>query len=157
MAENFEFISAGDKAALIAFTTPTWLDATKGALEELHYRVNTAATHGDFLLRYSRIRYDVVVVEELFCASALAENLTLKNLQNMPMAQRRHSTVILIGDSFQTYSSQEAFQQSVHTVINPAELFLLRELIEKALADNHQFLTGLRETQARIYAGKTRD
>lgn len=157
MADNFEFISAGDKAALIAFTTPTWLDAIKGALEDLHYKVNTAATHNDFLLRYSRIRYDIVVLEELFCASGIAENITLNNLQNMPMAQRRHSPVILIGDSFQTYSSQQAFQQSVHTVINPAELFLIRELIEKAVSDNYQFLTGYRETQARIFAGKSRD
>ena len=157
MADNFEFISAGDKPALIAFTTPQWLDGVKGALEQLHYKVNTAATHGDFLLRYSRIRYEVVVVEELFCASALTENVTLQSLQQMPMSQRRHSTVILVGDSFQTYNSQQAFQQSVHTVINPAELFLIRELIEKAVSDNYQFLTSLRETQARIFAGKTRD
>ena len=88
MAGNFDLISASDKPALIAFTTPTWLDAVKGALEELGYKVHTAATHGDFLTRYSRVRYQMVVVEELFCASVLAENQTLQSLQLMPMSQR---------------------------------------------------------------------
>ena len=157
MAGNFDLISASDKPALIAFTTPTWLDAVKGALEELGYKVHTAATHGDFLTRYSRVRYQMVVVEELFCASVLAENQTLQSLQLMPMSQRRHSTVIVVGDSFQTFNSQQAFQQSVHSVINSAELFLVRELIEKTVAENHLFLTNLRETQDRIFAGKTRD
>lgn len=157
MNEKFDFITASDKPALIAFSTPEWLDAAKTSLEELNYKVHTAATHGDFSLRYSRIRYEIVIVEELFCASVLAENQTLMALQTMAMAQRRHSTVILIGESFQTFNALQAFQQSVHAVVNSSELFLLRQLIEKAVSDNHQFQTSLRETQARIFAGKGRE
>ena len=44
----------------------------------------------------------------------------------------------------------QAFQQSVHAVINSSELFLLKQLIEKAVADNALFLHSFRETQARI-------
>lgn len=155
MADTFDFISATDRPALLAFTTPEWLDMAKSALEELNYKVHTAATHGDFLLRYSRVRYEVIVLEELFCASVPAENQTLLALQNMPMTQRRHNTTILIGDSLQTFNALQAFQQSVHAVVNQSELFLLRQLIEKAVADNMQFLTSFRETQARLFAGKT--
>ena len=156
MAETFDFISATDKPALIAFTTPELLDAAKSALEELNYKVQTAATHGDFSVRYTRIRYEVVILEELFCASVMADNQTLSHLQDMPMAQRRHSTVILVGDSFQTFNAMQAFQQSVHAVVNTSELFLLRQLVEKAVSDNNQFLIGLHETQARLFAGKGR-
>ncbi|HTI99749.1 MAG TPA: hypothetical protein VL527_12780 [Dongiaceae bacterium] len=157
MAENFDFISATDKPAIIAFSTPELLDAARTALEGLGYKVHTAATHGDFLIRFSRIRYQVVVLEELFCANTLAENLTLQELQNMPMTQRRHTTVVLLGDSFQTFSPLQAFQQSVQAVVNRSELFLLQQLIEKAVADNSQFLTDLRETQARLFSGKPRE
>lgn len=157
MAENFDFISATDKPAIIAFSTPELLDAARTALEGLGYKVHTAATHGDFLIRFSRIHYQVVVLEELFCANTLAENLTLQELQSMPMNQRRHTTVVLLGDSFQTFSPLQAFQQSVQAVVNRSELFLLQQLIEKAVADNHQFLTDLRETQARIFSGKPRE
>ena len=157
MTEPIDFISATDRPALIAFNTPDWLDTAKSALEELNYKVHTAATHGDFQTRFTRICYEVVVLEELFCASVLAENQTVNWLQRMPMTQRRHSTIIMVGESFQTFNAMQAFQQSVHVVVNSSEMFLLRQLIEKAVSDNNLFLSNLRETQARIYAGKTRD
>ena len=152
MAEKFEFLSASDKPALLAFSTPEWLEASRSALTELGFKVHTAATHGDFLARFSQIRYQVVIVEELFAANVLSENLTLQALQSMPMNQRRHATVILFGDSFQTFSPLHAFQQSVHAVVSSSELFLLKQLIEKAVADNSMFLHSYNETQSRVYS-----
>ena len=152
MSEKFEFISATDKPALLAFSTPEWLETTKLALQELGYKIHTAATHSDFLIRFSQVRYQVVVVEECFAANTIEENLTLKALQTMPMNQRRHATVILFGDSFQTFTPMQAFQQSVHAVINSSELFLLKQLIEKAVADNTIFQNSFREVQERVHS-----
>src|SRR6185436_15843544 len=121
MADRFEFISTSDKPALLAFSSPEWLEAARTALNELGYKVHTAATHGDFVVRFSQIRYQVVIVEELFAANHIGENFTLKALQAMPMSQRRHATVILLGTSFQTFTPMQAFQQSVHAVINSSE------------------------------------
>ncbi len=75
----------------------------------------------------------------------------MQALQQMPMNQRRHATVILLGDSFQTFTPMQAFQQSVHAVINSSELFLIKQLIEKAAADNQMFLHSYREVQSRLY------
>jgi hypothetical protein len=152
MTTRFDFISATDKPALLAFSTPEWLDAAKTALAELGYKVHTAATHSDFLIRFSQVRYQLVIVEELFAANEISENLTLKALQQMPMPQRRHATTILFGNSFQTFTPMQAFQQSVHAVISSSELFLLKQLVEKAVADNTLFLNGYREAQARAFA-----
>ena len=152
MSNRFDFVSATDKPALLAFSTPEWLDAAKTALTELGYKVHTAATHSDFLIRFSQVRYQVVVLEELFAANEIGENLTLQALQHMPMAQRRQATIILFGDSFQTFTPMQAFQQSVHAVINSSELFLLKQLIEKAVADNSLFLASFREAQTRAHA-----
>ena len=157
MHDKFDFISAGDRPALIAFSSPDLLDAAKTALQELGFKVHTAATHGDFLIRFSQIRYEVVIIEELFCANVPEENSTLRALQQMPMSQRRHATIILVGDSFQTFTPMQAFQHSVHAVVSRTELFLIRQLIEKAVADNRNFLHGYREAQNRVIAGKTRD
>src|SRR5204862_8171801 len=126
------------------------------ALNELGYKVHTAATHGDFLIRFSQVRYQVVVVEEMFAANNIGENLTLQALQQMPMNQRRHATVILFGESFQTFTPMQAFQQSVHAVINSSELFLVRQLIEKAVADNAMFLHSYLELQTRILSSGDR-
>jgi hypothetical protein len=154
MSNKFDFISTTDKPALLAFSTPEWLDAAKAALTELGYKVHTAATHSDFLIRFSQIRYHVVVLEELFAANDIGENLTLQALQQMPMNQRRHATTILFGNSFQTFTPMQAFQHSVHAVINSSELFLLKQLIEKAVADNTLFLHSYRDAQSRAYAAE---
>jgi len=152
MADKFEFISASDKPALLAFSSPSWLDIVKAALQDLGYKVHTAATHSDFLVRFSQVRYHVVILEELFAANNIEENVTLKDLQTMPMSLRRHATFILVGDSFQTFTPMQAFQQSVHAVINSSELFLMQQLIEKAVAENTLFLTSFHQAQARAYA-----
>lgn len=150
MSDKFEFIGAGDKPALLAFSTPEWLETVKLGVEELGYKVHTAATHGDFVIRFSQVHYQLVIVEERFAANTLEENLTLQALQQMPMSQRRHATVVLVGDSFQTFTPLQAFRQSVHAVINTSELFLIRQLVEKAVADNDMFLHSFREVQTRV-------
>jgi hypothetical protein len=152
MADEFDFISAADKPALLAFSTPEWLETAQAALQELGYKVHTAATHSDFLIRFTQIRYQVVILEETFAANSIEENTTLHTLQNMPMNQRRHSTIILLGASFQTFTPMQAFQQSVSSVINPSEIFLLKQLIEKSAGDNNFFLQSFREAQANLYA-----
>jgi len=156
MSATFDFVSNADKPALIAFSTPEWLEEVKNALQELGYKVHTAATHSDFLIRFSQAQYQVVVLEELFAANTPDENLTLKALQNMPINQRRHATVLLVGNSFQTFTPMEAFKQSVHAVINSSELFLLKQLVEKAVADNDLFLHSFRETQTRVFTSGTK-
>jgi hypothetical protein len=157
MSTKFEFISATDKPALLAFSTPDWMETARTALAELGYKVHTAATHGDFLVRFGQVRYQLVIVEERFAANDITENLTLQALQVMPMAQRRHATIVLLGESFQTFTPMQAFQQSVHAVINSSEMFLLKQLIEKAVADNSIFLTSYRDAEMRrnaLPAGK---
>jgi spore germination protein YaaH len=156
MNGSFDFVGSEDKPALIAFSTPEWLDATKTALNELGYKVHTAATHSDFLIRFSQARYQVVIVEELFGANTPDENLTLMALQNMSVSQRRHATMLLIGNSFQTFTPMEAFKNSVHAVINSSEIFLLKQLVEKAVAENDVFLHSFREIQNRVFTSGTR-
>ncbi len=152
MNPSFDFVSKTDRPALIAFTTPDWLESAKAALLELGYKVHTAATHSDFLIRYSSTQYQIVVVEELFNANTLEENLTLKALATMPSSQRRHTTILLVGESFQTFVPMEAFKHSVHAVINSSELFLLKQLVEKAVSDNENFLRSFRDVQARLFS-----
>lgn len=156
MSDKFEFIGTSDKPALVAFSTPEWLEAARVALEELGYKVHTAATHGDFLVRFTQVQYQIVVIEERFAANDITENLTLQTVQHMPMSQRRHCTFVLFGESFQTFTPMQAFQQSVHAVINSSELFLLKQLIEKTVADNIFFLNNYKEAQARVLASPTR-
>jgi hypothetical protein len=50
----------------------------------------------------------------------------------------------------------QALQQSVHAVISSSELFLVKQLIEKAFTDNQMFLHSYQEVQSRLYSATTR-
>jgi hypothetical protein len=150
MNTNFDFVGSGDKPALIAFATSKWLETGTAVLQELGYKVHIAETHSDFIMRFSQVPYQVVLLEDLFGADTLEENLSLKTIQQMGMKQRRHATVLLVGNNFQTFSPLEAFRQSVHAVMNGSELSLLKELVEKTVADNNEFLQNYRDAQKRI-------
>lgn len=152
MSDRFELIGENDRPALLAFSTPEWLDAVRTATQELGYLVHTAATHSDFLIRFSQVRYQLVVLEECFAATTIEENVALRTLQTMPMNQRRHAAVVLLGNSFQTFTPMQAFQKSVHAVINASELFLLKQLIERAVGDKTMFLRGYRDAQNRAHS-----
>ena len=54
------------------------------------------------------------VIDESFGGSL--ENPTLQALQNMPMPQRRHAIILLLGGSVETLNAMQAFQHSVQVV-----------------------------------------
>jgi hypothetical protein len=159
MAHEMEFIGPHDKPALLALSTPEWLDAAKNVLTEIGYKVHAASNHDDFVVRFSRLQYHVVIIEDLFASNSLEANVTLQHIQHMPMSHRRHSVFLLLGSAFSTLSPMQAFQQSVHAVVNRDELSLLGPnilgpIVQRVTADNDLFLNVYRDTQLRIAQGR---
>ena len=153
MASEFDFISASDKPALVLINNPEWVNYTKAVLAELGYKIHAVETHEEFIQRFCEVHYQVVLIDESFGGSL--ENPTLQTLQEMPMAQRRHAVILLLGGSFETLNAMQAFQQSVHAVINYSEISLLAQLVQKAVNDNDVFLKTYRETADRIARSRT--
>jgi hypothetical protein len=150
MSMDFDFLTANDKPALIALSTPELQETAKTALDQLGYKVHTAVNHGEFLHKFGQVAYQVVIIEEMFSATTPDENESLRALQRMPMSMKRHTTVILFGFNMATFNPMQAYQQCVHAVVNPSEMFLLIQLIQKAVADNDMFLHTYREAQRRL-------
>jgi DNA-binding NtrC family response regulator len=153
--EEFEFIGPGDQAALLAISTPEIAAAIKTALTEMGYKVHVVENYEQFDFRYNQTNYQVVVIEETFAGSDSLENPTLRMMQNLPMSQRRHATVFLIGPTMETLNTMQAFTQSVHCVINLAELPMFSELVQKTIAENDMFLAAYRDIQRRVYQKTT--
>jgi len=150
MSLEFDFITTSDRPALVGTTTPAVTDAMQAALAQLGYKVHMAQNHGEFLHRYTQVPYQMVVVEETFAGSTLESNESLQNIQPMLMVHRRHSVFVLVGASFATFNPLQAFQYGVHAVLNPSELFLAQQLLEKAAADNDLFLHTYRDNLRRL-------
>jgi len=149
MSLEFDFLTPTDKPALLGLSTPELQDTARTALDQLGYKVHVAVNHGEFLHKFVQVPYNVIILEELFSASTPEENESLLTLQRMPISMRRHAVMILFGFSLATFNPLQAFQQGVHAVVNPSEMFLLIQLIQKAVADNDLFLHTLREAQKR--------
>src|SRR5580698_3491736 len=134
--EEFDFIGPNDHPALLAITLPDALEMVKGLLVEMAYKVHVVDAHAQFQTRWNQVNYEVVILEENFAGSNLFENPSLQFLQSLPMNQRRHATTFLVGDSFESLNTMQAFTQSVHTVLNFAELPMLMEVMQKTIAEN---------------------
>ena len=154
MADRFDFVSATDKPALLALTNPEWITIVQTALSELGYKVQKIGTHLEFASRFAQVPYQILVIEDQFSDTPVAENMTLQTVQALPMVQRRHTTIILIGESYETLNALQAFQMSVHAVINYSEMALFRQLVKKVISENELFLSNFREISQRVSQGK---
>jgi hypothetical protein len=153
MNGDFDFISPSDKPALLAFTNPEWLNAVHGIVAQLGYKIHTVINHEDFVARYNRIQYQLVVLEESFGCTSRVDNVTLHHIQALPMNQRRYAVFAVVGSSYQTLNPMHAFCESVHAVVNSAELVSLSPILQQVVADNEVFLSVYRDTQLRVQSG----
>ena len=150
MSLELEFLTASDKPALLGLSTPELQETAKTALEQLGFKVHTAVNHGEFLHKFAQVPYQLVVLEEMFSSTTPEENESLRAIQRMTMNQRRQTVFILFGFNMATFNPMQAYQQGVHAVVNPSEMFLLIQLVQKAIADNDMFLHTFREVQRRM-------
>lgn len=150
MISDIEFINPSDQPALIGMNDPSWMAKSRAVLHELGYKVHFAANHEDFLTRFGRIHYQVILLEDQFSSCSTTENDSLQALQRMPMSQRRHASIFLVGSTLQTLNPFQAFDFSVHATINMADLENLKPIIQQAVADNNLFLSILRDSMLQI-------
>jgi hypothetical protein len=153
MSSEFDFISPSDKPALLAFSDPEWLNAVHAIVAQLGYKIHTTINHDDFLARYNRVQYQLIVLEESFMGSTRVSNATLQYIQSLPMNLRRYAVFVLVGPSYQTLNPMHAFCESVHAVVNPAEIVSLSPILQQVVAENEAFLGVYRDTQLRVQSG----
>jgi len=151
MSEEFDFIGPNDLPALVAVSTPAVQADVKAVLLEMGYKVHVVETHLQFQTRYQQINYQVVVIENPFAGTPAEDNASLQFLQQLPMIQRRHAVFFLLGGSYETLNTLQAFAQSVHCVVNYTETPMIGQLIQNPVAENNLFLGTFRETQLRVH------
>lgn len=154
MGLDLDLLNPSYKPALLALSAQDVITACKDILRDLSYKILVATSHDDFATRFNNIQFQVVILEEQFAARTFDENVTLRNLQRMPMSQRRHATVLLLGHSFQTLDPLQAFAHSVHAVVNWADLGSLSQIVQQTVAENTLFTNVYREAVLRVGQGK---
>lgn len=142
-----DFFELGDKTSLIC-ADPNTTEVVKTTLRELGFKFHTGETPELAIERMRYTNYDCIVVHENFAGASLRSNAVLNYLSPLPMAHRRHSFVCLIGPSFKTLDAMQAFAQSVHLVLNPADLPNLGPILKKGLAEFELLYRAYKDTIA---------
>ena len=142
-----DFFELGDKTSLIC-ADPNTTEVAKATIRELGFKFHTAETPELAVERMRYTTYDCIVVHENFAGSSLRSNPVLNYLAPLPMSQRRHSFVCLIGPSFKTLDAMQAFGQSVHLVLNPADLPNMGPILKKGLAEFELLYRAYKDTLA---------
>jgi hypothetical protein len=150
MAVDLDFLNPSYKPALLALSAEDTLAVCREFLRELSFKVLVAGNHDDFIARFNNIQFQLVVIDESFASRTPDENVSLHHIKNMPMNHRRHTTIVLLGHTFQTLHPMQAFAHSVHAVVNWADFGSISQVIQQVVADNNLFLGTFRESQARI-------
>ena len=148
--EDFDFIGKDDHPALLALSTVDVLTMAKADLAEMGYKIHAVHTHEQFEGRFYMANYQVVMLEETFSGSSTFDNPSLHLIQNMSMQFRRHAVFFLIGEGYETANTMQAFAQSVHCVVNYADMSMLGQIIQKTVAENDIFLSTYRDAQNRL-------
>jgi hypothetical protein len=131
---KIDFFELGDKTSLVC-ADPSTTESVRGTLRDLGFKSHVAETAELAIERIRYTPYDIVVIHENFAGSSLASNAMLNYLATLPMAQRRHSFVCLVGPSFKTLDAMQAFSQSVHVVVHTADLPNLTAILRKGTAE----------------------
>ena len=131
---RMDFFELGDKTSLVC-ADPSTTDSVRGTLRDLGYKSHASETAEMAIERIRYTPYDIIVIDENFAGSSLLSNSLLSYLQMLPMAQRRHSFVCLIGASFKTLDAMQAFSQSVHLVVHPSDLPNLTAILRKSTVE----------------------
>jgi len=144
-----DFFELGDKTSLICADAAT-TDVAKATLRELGFKFHTAETPELAVERIRYTNYDCIIVHENFAGSSIRSNAVLNYLVPLPMSQRRHSFLCIVGPSFKTLDAMQAFAHSVHLVVNPSDLPNLGPILKKGLAEFEGLYRAYKEIVAAV-------
>jgi len=148
----FDFVTGGEKTALICESDPALAEKINQALEEIGFTC-AAAESTLSAIKYMRYHtFDLVALNENFDGQAPETNPIRLFLSRLPMATRRLIFVTLVTRQYRTMDSMAAYTLSVNQVIHEKNIDEIGAIIRQGLDDNDAFYLTFRKVQAAINA-----
>ena len=92
------------------------------------------------------IQFDLVILHEDYQSVPFLESPVYHYIIQLPMSQRRHFFLALVGEEFKSTNNMEAFSLSVNVVINERDLDKSKIILKKTIADNNYFYKIFKES-----------
>ncbi len=135
--DELEFLGEGKFRALLADSDN--IDRITPVLKKMEYSITTVKSHEEGISKLTMNTYDLLVLNEKFKDCDPYDNPLHKYVEPMPMIKRRKMFVVLIGHSFQTMDSMDAFNKSVNLVMNVVDFSNFELILKKSMNDMKAF------------------
>ena len=136
MAPDLEFQGSGEKEVLLCLAQGAYLETIKGILLKEGYRVCIASLPHDALEKIKLDHFQVVVIEESLGKGC--DGLLTTYLENLPMASRRETIYVLIGEGLTTGDRLGAYAVNADLVLNAKDVDLLPGLLKEVTKDHEE-------------------
>ena len=129
----------GARLALFMENPSDEIEKVKRGVEELGYRVVSAANTREAIGKMRFHHFDLAVLSDRFDNVELSQNPVIHYLNHLSMSIRRRMFLALVGDAFKTMDEMMAFAMSANVVVNRKDLDKLKGILKKAIVDNKGF------------------
>lgn len=119
--------------------------AVSSGLRDLGYRIETADSPIEALVKLQSNSYATVLMHAEFGGESLAESTVYNYIKWLPISKRRTIFYILVGPDFRTLYDLEALALSANLVINDADIEFLKPILKKSYLDHEELFGPLFE------------
>jgi len=140
-----DFFEDGDLTALVCEEEPMLQAVIVEQLKQLGYKIHSGFFGEDVQLKLRTHPYDVIVVDENFGGLDIESNPVLREINELPLSQRRKQYVVVIGPGVVTNDQMQAFVHSVDMLCSFSDLPNMRLVLRRGIAQHKQFYSRLLE------------
>ena len=119
--------------------------AVLSGLQDLGYRIETADSPLEALVKLKSNSYATVLMHAKFGGESLAESTVYNYIKWLPISKRRTLFYILVGPALRTLYDLEALALSANLVINDADIEFLIPILKKSFRDHEELFGPLFE------------
>ena len=141
----FGYVMPDTETAMICEQDPVIRDKISGELKRMGFLTAHPATYKDALRNMRFHLFNIIFIDEDFDTSVWETNNVLRYLENLNMAIRRQSYVILISSSVATMEYMEAYNKSVNLIINKRDIGSVEKILRQAMAEHDDFYRVFKE------------
>lgn len=141
----FGYMMPDAETAMICEQDPVIRDKIVGELKRKGFLTSQPATYKDAVKHMRFHIFNIIFIDEDFDTSVWETNNVLRSLENLNMAIRRQSYVILVSATLATMDYMAAYNKSVNLVINKRDIGSVEKILRQAMAEHEEFYRVFKE------------
>jgi hypothetical protein len=141
----FGYVMPDAETAMVCEQDPVIRDKIVGELKKMGFLTAQPATYKEGLKHMRFHVFNVIFIDEDFDTGVWETNNVLRYLENLNMAIRRQSYVVLVSTTLPTMDNMEAYNKSVNLVINKRDVGSVEKILRQAMAEHEDFYRVFKE------------